>query len=511
MRQVEGPSRTTYDAVIVGGGHNGLACAAYLAGAGRSVLVLERGGVLGGAVRSTQVVPGRDANVSKFSYLVSLLPPLIVDELGLEIALRRREVSSYTPVGDRGVLVDAASPALTRRSLGADADGWDELYAMTARVAARVFPTLTEPLRDRDAMRRHVGDDTAWRDLVERPIGEFVERVLRDDTARGIALTDALIGTFTSAHAADLLANRCFLYHVIGGGSGHWDVPVGGMGTVADQLTAAAAARGAELVTGVDVTAITTDGQRATVTTADDRRITAAQVFANVAPSVLARLLGEPPAGPPPEGAQVKVNMLLSRLPRLRDRTVDPARAFAGTFHVNEGYAQLERAYRQAAAGRLPDVVPCEIYCHSLTDPTILGPDLRAAGAHTLTLFALHTPARLFRDDPAAALGRAEAAILRSLDSVLAEPIEDCLLGADCIEAMGPLEIEAELGMPGGHIFHGDLAWPFAESSADVGRWGVETRHANVFVCGAGARRGGGVSAIPGRNAALAALGRTSF
>ena len=104
---------------------------------------------------------------------------------------------------------------------------------MTARVAERVFPTLTEPLRDRDAMRRHVGDDRAWRDLFERPIGELVERVLSDDTVRGIVLTDALIGTFTSAHAADLLANRCFLYHVVGGGTGHWDVPVGGMGTVA--------------------------------------------------------------------------------------------------------------------------------------------------------------------------------------------------------------------------------------------------------------------------------------
>ncbi len=91
---------------------------------------------------------------------------------------------------------------------------------------------------------------------------------------------------------------------------------------------------------------------------------------------------------------------------------------------------------------------------------------------------------------------------------MLAEPIEECLLDPDCIEVMGPLEIEAELGMPGGHIFHGDLQWPFAESAAEEGRWGVETEHANVFVCGAGARRGGGVSAIPGRNAAMAALGR---
>jgi phytoene dehydrogenase-like protein len=128
-----------------------------------------------------------------------------------------------------------------------------------------------------------------------------------------------------------------------------------------------------------------------------------------------------------------------------------------------------------------------------------------------MTVFALHTPARLFRADPSGALSRATAAVLRSLDSVLDEPVEACLLGPDCIEVMGPLEVEAALRMPGGHIFHRDLSWPFAEHPADVGRWGVETPHANVFVCGAGARRGGGVSAIPGRNAALAALGRTSF
>ena len=156
--------------------------------------------------------------------------------------------------------------------------------------------------------------------------------------------------------------------------------------------------------------------------------------------------------------------------------------------------------------------MPCEIYCHSLTDPTILGPELRAAGAQTLTLFALHTPARLFRDDPAGALaaGDGRRSCARSTACSPSRSRTACS-ARDCIEVMGPLEIEADLGMPGGHIFHRDLAWPFAESPADVGRWGVETRHPNVFVCGAGARRGGGVSAIPGRNAAMAALGRDRF
>ena len=503
MPAVEEPSADSYDVVVVGGGHNGLACAAYLAEAGRSVVVLERAAALGGATRSERVFARHPAELSTYSYLVSLLPDLIVEELGLDITLRRRRISSYTPTGVSGILVDTGEPAVTAAALGPDADAWDELYARTAALAERVFPTLTEPLLGRDAFRRLVGE-SAWADFVERPLGELLERQFGDDTVRGIVLTDALIGTFTQAH--DLLANRCFLYHVIGRGTGQWDVPVGGMGAVSSQLAAAADKRGAELITGVEVVAISTDGERARITTAGGRTISARQVCANVAPWELQRLLGEPRTGDRPEGAQVKVNMLLSRLPRLRDRSVRPEQAFAGTFHVNEGYGQLESAYRQAAAGVVPQLAPCEIYCHSLTDPTILAPDLRAAGVQTLTLFALHMPERLFRRDPEGALAEARASILRSLDSVLDEPIEDCLLDGDCIEVMGPREIEAKLGMPGGHIFHRDLQWPFAEQPGEEGRWGVETAHPNVFVCGAGARRGGGVSAIPGRNAAMAAL-----
>jgi phytoene dehydrogenase-like protein len=197
--------------------------------------------------------------------------------------------------------------------------------------------------------------------------------------------------------------------------------------------------------------------------------------------------------------------MLLSRLPRLRDPTVRPDEAFAGTFHVNETYEQLESAFSLAEAGHVPSPVPCEIYCHSLTDPSILGPGL---AAHTLTLFSLQTPARLFEHDREARTRTALDATLRSLDSVLAEPIEDCLLtapdGRPCLEARTPLDLEDELALPGGCIFHRDLAWPFAEDDGEVGTWGTETAIANVHLGGAGARRGGGVSGIPGRNAAMA-------
>src|SRR4051812_36293301 len=245
-----------HDVVIVGGGHNGLVAAAYLARAGRSVLVLERRDHVGGAAVSERPWPGVDARLSRYAYLVSLLPHRIVDELGLQVRLGRRRISSYTPLPAdpaRGVLVDAEDRERTAASLGAAVgdpaaiEGWERLYATCARAARALWPTMTEPLRPAAELRALVGDDAAWAALVERPIGELIEDCLGDDALRGIALTDALIGTFAGAHDVDLRQNRCFLYHVIGNGSGHWDVPMGGMGAITAELEAAARAGGAEL------------------------------------------------------------------------------------------------------------------------------------------------------------------------------------------------------------------------------------------------------------------------
>jgi phytoene dehydrogenase-like protein len=128
-----------------------------------------------------------------------------------------------------------------------------------------------------------------------------------------------------------------------------------------------------------------------------------------------------------------------------------------------------------------------------------------------MTVFGLHMPARLFRTDPDRTRRRALDLTLESINSVLAEPIQDCLAAPEAIQASSPVDIEADVGMPGGHIFHRDLQWPCAETEADVGRWGTETSRTNLFVCGAGARRGGGVSGIPGRNAVAAALGEQAL
>ena len=511
-----------YDAVIVGGGHNALVAAAYLARAGRSCLVLERRAKLGGAVASAQPFPGVEARLSRYSYLVSLLPRAIVNELGLPLRLARRRVSSYTPDpragARRGLLVQRDDESCTRASFvevtggeGAH-EAWREHHARVSRLARVVFPTLTEPLRSRDELRARLDDDALWEDVFERPLGDWL---LSDDLLGGLVLTDGLIGTFAPATGGELRQNRCFLYHVIGRETGQWLVPVGGMGALTAALLRAARAAGADLRANSEVLAIDPDEHDATVRFDHDgaeHSVTARHVLVNAAPHELGRLLGSPaPAGPPPEGSALKLNLVLSRLPHLKDRAISPELAFTGTFHVNETAEQLQRAYEEAAAGAIAALPPCEAYCHTLTDPSILGEELRVAGAHTLTVFGLHMPARLFRADPDRARADALEATMRSLDSVLGEPLEECLLcaadGKPCLEVHTPLDLERELRMPGGHIFHRDLAWPFAERDEEVGMWGVETTHPAILLCGAGARRGGGVSGIPGRNAAMAALG----
>lgn len=337
---------------MVGGGHNGLVAAGYLARAGLRARELERLRHVGGAAVSSQVFDGVDVRVSRYSYLVSLLPPRIVDELGVAVRLSRRRFSSYTP-----------DPVTAGRS--------------------------------------------------------------------GL---------------------------LIGPRGGH--APAG---------------------------------------------------FAAIG----AGLLGATPTARS-QGAQVKVNMVLRRLPRLRDDRVTPEQAFAGTFHANEAWTQLDAGYSNATAGRLPHPLPCEAYCHSLTDASILSPGLRESGAHTMTVFGLHTPHALCGGaDPDILRDRLTESVLASLNSVLAEPIQDVLMpdahGRPCVETTTTLDLQRTLAMTDGNIFHGGLSWPFAADDDPLDtparRWGVATCHDRIMLCGSGARRGGAaVSGIGGHNAAMAVL-----
>ncbi|HTR94240.1 MAG TPA: NAD(P)/FAD-dependent oxidoreductase [Trebonia sp.] len=518
--------RDGYDVVVVGGGHNGLTAAAYLARAGLSVAVLERLDHTGGAAVSAQAFPGFPTRLSRYSYLVSLLPESIIADLGLNLRLASRSTASYTPVlrdgAAGGLLVERPEGQRTRDSLraltGSDAEyeAWHEFYGQIAALAGVIAPTLTKPL-PRAAELRQQADPVLWRELTQRPLGEALERRFRDETVRGVVATDALIGTFARMDDPSLVQNRCFLYHLIGNGTGEWRVPVGGMGAVTDALAAAASGAGAELAVNAEVTAIRDGDNGAEVDVAGQggtRTLRARFVLANVAPWVLAGLLGEDrdPAAKP-VGAQLKVNFLLSRLPRLKSG-IDPRIAFAGTLHLGEDYADLEQAYAEAAAGRIPSPLPGEVYCHSLTDPSILG--AVPEGTHTLTYFGLHLPATLFAD-LATRAERKELAVrsaIAVLDQHLVDSVESVVAhdpdGRPCIEAKIPQDIEADLGMPGGHIFHGDLSWPWADDSDSLGtpaaRWGVATGRENILMCGSGSRRGGAVSGLGGHNAAQAVL-----
>ena len=498
-------SSTKYDVVIIGGGHNGLVAATYLARAGKSVRILEANPEIGGASQSVRTFPEYDANLSRYSYLIALLPDKIISDLGLSFECISREVSSYTPYGEnKGLYVSRIWDALTESSFneldpsGKEAKAWQAFYAEIAEFAEKIAPTMLQPLKTRSELKQQIDLDATWQYLIEEPIGKVITERFHNDVVRGVVLTDALIGTFASAF--DIQANICFLYHLIGNGTGEWKVPKGGMGALVNELVRVATESGVEISLNSKATKVESTSTGVTVELENGETVTGEYLLSNAAPGVLAKLRRKP-VPKSLDGSQMKINILLKRLPQLKSG-IDPRLAFAGTFHANESFTQCESVFTEAHNGVMPQKMPIEMYCHTLTDPTILGQELQDAGYQTLTLFGLHTPASLFDGDNDAAREAALQSALASLNEYLAEPIEDVIAA---IEVKTPLDIEEAIALPRGNIFHKDLSMPFREDGTEES-WGVETDDPRIFICGAGAVRGGGVSGIPGHNAAMAIL-----
>ncbi len=499
---------STFDVAIIGGGHNGLVAATYLAKAGKSVVILEANAEVGGATTSVRAFPEYEAHLSRYAYLVSLLPDQIVSDLGLNFETLSRKVSSYTPYSREGKELalyvarqwdqETEDSFLQIDPTGAEWRAWQDFYNEIAIFAQKIAPTMLEPLQTRSELKALINMPEVWDYLMERPIGEVIEKRFKDDIVRGVILTDALVGTFASAF--DLQANICFLYHLIGNGTGEWKVPRGGMGALVKELERVAKAAGVTIRVNSRVIAVKSTQTNAAIDLEDGTEITSKYLLSNAAPQTLAKLRGKP-APDSLEGAQIKINILLKALPKLKSG-IDPRLAFAGTFHANESFSVFESTFAEAQAGKLAGKLPIEMYCHTLTDPSILSPELQAAGYQTLTLFGFHTPASLFESDNEGAKAAALKAALASLNELLVEPIETVIAA---VEVKSPLDIEGDVGLPRGNIFHKDLSFPFREDS-DALSWGVETDDPRIFICGAGAIRGGGVSGIPGHNAAMAVI-----
>jgi phytoene dehydrogenase-like protein len=309
------------------------------------------------------------------------------------------------------------------------------------------------------------------------------------------------------------LQNRCFIYHLIGNKTGEWKVPVGGMGAVAHELEQTARKAGAEILTNVELRSLGLSGKQRTVEfyNGGQQTVEARYLLVNFGRNVLAKYTGklyQPDVTD--EGSVFKINMLLQRLPKLRAQKYASAQAWCGTFHSDEGYEQMNVSYDQVCSGRLPNKTPCEVYCHTLTDDSILAPELRAKGFQTMTLFGLDAPWNLFARDNRTMRKHAEKKFIGSINQWLEEPLEDCLAvdrdGRPCIESKSPVDIEDALGMFRGNIFQNAPTFPFAERKQQIGTWGVETDYENVFFCGSSAVRGGAVSGIPGHNAAMKIL-----
>jgi phytoene dehydrogenase-like protein len=458
------------DIVIVGGGHNALVAACYLAKAGRKVLILEKNDYIGGATTSKRIFDDYDVQLSQYSYLVSLLPQKIIDELDLNLNLMRRSTASYTPyANDRGLIFSNIDESISRESvlaLGYGESEWEGLQTILTKqqtFAALVWDSFVEPLQSRVHWQQKFDNQSLislWNEFVERPIGELIEKNIASDLLRGVLMTDAKIGSFTHAHDASLLQNRTFLYHIVGNKTGEWRVPKGGMGQVANQLINKALSLGVTFKTGAEVTDVLLKKNIQTVhfiANHTPQAVEANDVLLNVIPPSLRHLTNQTITDED-EGTAFKINILLNRLPQLKNKNIKPEVAFAGTFHVNQSYSQMEESYKAAEAGSMPSVFPFEMYCHTLTDPSIMADDLREKGFHTITVFGIDMAYRLFKNDNETAKKVVLQQFFDGINAYLDEPIQDCLAkdntGKYCIEVKSAKDLEVALGMARGNIFH---------------------------------------------------------
>ena len=499
-----------WDAVIVGGGHNGLACAAYLARAGKRVLVLEKRERIGGACTIEEPWPG--VRMSPCAYLAGLLHPLVIEELDLPSFGYH-----WTPAGN-GLFVpfldgssvqlyddDARCEAEVKQLSPVDVEGLRAMSDVIRRLRDALRPPDGRDVwigeaPSREQMEERIGNDEEARALLfEWSMAEFVERYLSDERLQIAFLGQGVIGTNASPFDPGTASIR--FHHAsgrLGGIPGAWGYVQGGMGMVSFFLADAARKYGAVIASGVPVTQIV-PGE--CVVLAGGDRISAPLVISNADGRTTLSLLGPHSderwrakvESIPIQGCTLKVNVWLRELPNFRARPGTCGPHHFGQVNTPLTKEEWKAGYAAAREGRLPEQLWTELYFQSVHDRTVT-----PEGTHTMSVFSQYVPYHFADGSWDGQREKAKQLALASLARFCSN-IPDAVIDA---EALGPPDIERRVGLTGGHIFQGECLPAYMWSH----RLSSRTRMPGFYLCGACTLPGGSVIAMNGRNTATAVL-----
>ncbi len=521
-------NHTPYDALIIGGGHNGLTCACYLAGAGLKVRVLERRAVVGGAAVTEEFFPG--FRNSAAAYTVSLLHPKVIRELKLaEHGLRivERPIANFLPLSDSAYLKIGNSLGQTQTELGRfsarDAERLPEYYAMLERAGNVLRELLLETppnvgggMRDafaalRVGYRLRKAGMAARRDffdLMTKSAGDLLDSWFESAAIKAAFGFDAIVGNYASPYAPG--SAYVLLHHVIGevnGRRGAWGHAVGGMGAITQAMAKEAQRRGVEITTGSEVHKVLVDDRGAQgVQLADGSMVDARCVVANVDPRLLfLKLVDERVLDPDflrrmrgykCGSATFRMNVALSELP---DFTCLPGKHLQAHHQsgiiIGPSLSYMEQAYfdaRTYGCSRAPVV--------EMLIPSTLDSTLAPSGKHVASLFCQHFAFDLPKGLDWDTIREPAADMVIDTVTRYAPNFKDAVLGR---KILSPLDLEREYGLTGGDIFHGALTLDQVWSARPVlGHADYRAPVAKLYLCGAGTHPGGGVSGLPGHNAA---------